>query len=142
EGLKKKIFEEEIKYSKNILKYLMVIHKETGLTIYEKGFYGTEFDPDLIGGFLTAIQNFGSEISSQETAMKKLVYKDFQIELEDGDYIRAALILNGEPTKYLIKNLLKFVNSFENTFRDELQDWAGNLKIFREKEDALSDLFS
>ena len=136
-------YQNEIKnYSQNILKYLMVIHKNTGLTVYEKAFFETKFDPDLVGGFLSAIQSFGSEINSMDTAMKKLVYKDFQIEIEDGDYVRAALILNGEPTEYLLKQLLKYVKEFENVFKIPLRNWTGNLQPFKAQNDNLEKIFS
>ncbi|NHI93997.1 MAG: hypothetical protein EAX96_16025 [Candidatus Lokiarchaeota archaeon] len=129
------------RYSQSILKYLMVIHKGTGLTIYEKAFFKPFIDPDLVGGFLTAIQSFGSEISSTETSMKKLVYKNFQIEIEDGDYIRTALILNGEPTEHLLKQLQKYVKEFENTFRENLINWSGNLQVFKSKDENLEKIF-
>ena len=140
--LNDELVKEQKKYSLNILKYLLVIHNETGLTIYEKNFSDSKLEPDLISGFLTAIQSFGSEISTSETSMKKLVYKDFQIEIEDGDHVRAALILDGEPTSFLIKKLLEFVNLFEREYNDELESWAGNLKVFQRPENLVDKIFS
>ncbi|NHI92927.1 MAG: hypothetical protein EAX96_10535 [Candidatus Lokiarchaeota archaeon] len=139
--LNKARLDQEKNYLHDILKYLMIIHKDTGLTLFEKGFFGFKLDPDLVGGFLTAIQSFGSEISSTETSMKKLVYKDFQIEIEDGDYVRAAIILKGESTIYLIKKLLDYVKYFEKKYENQLPEWSGNLQIFKDEDKDLENFF-
>ena len=56
----------------------MIIHKDIGLTIYNKQI-ALDLDSDLIGGFITAISQFRSEI-------KKVVYKD-NIRIERNVYL-------------------------------------------------------
>jgi hypothetical protein len=99
-------------------------------------------DPDLISGFLTAVQSFGSELSSEKTEMKKLAYKDFEIELNVGDYVRAALFLIGPGTKWLINNLVTFINSFEQQFGEVLKDWHGDVSQFTTAPELVKEIFN
>ncbi|GAG89325.1 unnamed protein product, partial [marine sediment metagenome] len=109
----------EKKYSKRILKFLLVINNLSGLTMFQHAFAKGVIDSDLISGFLTAIQSFGMELSTEGSSeMTKLAYKNFEIELNVGDHIRAALFLSGEASKFLVRNLVTFINDFERTYGD------------------------
>lgn len=137
-GLKNlhKIMEEiERNYSSWIVRYLLVIEKRSGLTIFSKKFGQFDMDTDLVSGFLTAIQSFGSELSQKETAMRKLSYQDFEIELEEGDYVRTALVMQGKVTKYLVKNLFDYVKEFEKKFPDRFSPFDGNISVFESAND-------
>ncbi|MHC1591306.1 MAG: zinc ribbon domain-containing protein, partial [Candidatus Helarchaeales archaeon] len=137
----KRVMEEiERNYSAWILRYLMVIDKGAGLTIFSKSFGDLEMDTDLVSGFLTAIQSFGMEVSRKETSMRKLSYQDFEIEIEEGDYIRAALVLQGKVTKYLVRNLFDFVKRFENEFENALNPFTGNITVFQRADDFSEDI--
>ena len=73
--------------------------------------------------------------------MKKLAYKDFEIELNIGDYIRAALFLTGEASKFLVRNLVIFINDFERTYGKDLKDWTGDVSIFRDAKQLVDKIF-
>ncbi|NHI91248.1 MAG: hypothetical protein EAX96_02010 [Candidatus Lokiarchaeota archaeon] len=135
----------EKKYVINILQYIMVIAKGVGLSIYQFDFTtGSEVDPDLISGFLTAIQDFGMEISrGEDTLMKKLAYKNFQIELDDGEYTKVALILKGEPIEFIMKRLKSFIVEFEGMFKENLgENFMGNVQVFKDAETLVKKNFS
>ncbi len=137
----RKIMEEiERNYSTWVIRYLMVIEKRAGLTIFSKKFGTFEMDTDLVSGFLTAIQSFGMEVTKKETSMRKLSYQDFEIEIEEGDYIRAALVLQGKITKYLVRNLFDYLKKFENTFVDNLQNFDGNITTFSSADEFTEEL--
>ncbi|NHI91895.1 MAG: hypothetical protein EAX96_05290 [Candidatus Lokiarchaeota archaeon] len=130
-------------YAINILQYLMIINRKSGLAIFQYDFTkGDEIDGDLISGFLTAIQDFGKEISrGEDTSMKKLAYKNFQIELDDGEFTKIALILKGKPIKYLNKKLKTFIREFETTFKTELQNFNGDVAVFDPAVDLVTKTF-
>lgn len=129
------------KYTNEILQYLMIIKKDSGLTIYEHNFTEVSIDPDLIGGFLTAIQSFGSELSNEETSMTKLAYKNFEIALDDEENTRAALILKGKPVENLTKKLKNFIKEFELKFKKELKNWTGDVVLFEPADEILKKIF-
>ena len=130
-------------YAMNILQYLMVINKTAGLAIFQHDFSsGSEVDADLISGFLTAIQDFGMEISrGEDTLMKKLAYKNFQIELDDGEFSKTALILKGKPIDYLNKKLKFFITEFETSFKSELENFTGDIAVFDPAVDLVKKIF-
>lgn len=127
----------ENKYTKRILQYLITIEKASGICLFEYSFTKSSLSTNLISGFLTAIRDFGSEISSQETAITKLAYKDFEIVLEEGEKATSALILKGSPPDNLIKKLKSFISEFEQKYKGELTNWDRQV-IFKGKSDELA----
>jgi len=129
-NLNQTIEELEKRYSKNIQRYLIVIEKTSGVAIFRHSFTEQKIDSDLISGFLTAIQSFGAELTTKEASMKKLAYKDFEIELNMGRYVWVALILAGPISKLIIHNLAQFNDSFEQTYEEALRGWYGDVSKF------------
>ncbi|MFX0133879.1 MAG: hypothetical protein ACFFDN_09555, partial [Candidatus Hodarchaeota archaeon] len=128
-------------YSNKILFNLMLINSKSGISMYNYNFSEEILDPDLIGGFLTAIRSFGEEVSKKEAAMKKLSYEYFEIELVEGEFTRAALITMGFPDELTIKKLNKFLNKFESKYRVELELFAGNVLVFEGAKDLVQEIF-
>ncbi|MFX0142254.1 MAG: hypothetical protein ACFFDN_51925, partial [Candidatus Hodarchaeota archaeon] len=139
--LKEDLINKTKQYSRNILFALMVIHKNTGLSIYNHNFKGETLDSDLISGFLTAIRSFGAELSKKETAMKRLSYEYFEIQIEEGEFVNPALITLGFPDELTIKLLNDFLIRFETRYRNELEDFSGNVSLFLDTKDIIQDIF-
>ncbi|MDD1776961.1 MAG: hypothetical protein LUQ65_02255, partial [Candidatus Helarchaeota archaeon] len=118
-------------YMLRIVRYLMIIHKDNGLVLFTQGFGSTKFDSDLVGGFLTAIQSFGTEISGKGTPVTKLAYKDFELELKAGNFITTAIVLAGKATDLIRKKLQGFTDEFERKFKKKLEQWDGNIDAFK-----------
>ncbi|MFX0136229.1 MAG: hypothetical protein ACFFDN_21495 [Candidatus Hodarchaeota archaeon] len=141
--IKDNLFSLEKQYISNILTHIMVLIKTSGVVITAYSFIDEDLEGDLIGGFLTAIQSFGLEISKKETPMRKLSYQDFEIEIEDGKYVRIALILQGEPIPLVTQQLSEFCKKFETHFDSILQDFRGDISIFvKETPSLISEIFS
>ncbi|MBD3227873.1 MAG: hypothetical protein GF329_06765 [Candidatus Lokiarchaeota archaeon] len=140
-SLQNKLFEIEEKYTKRILVFLLVIEDNSGLSLLEHGFKDKKLDPDLISGFLTAIQSFGMELTTAPTEMKKLAYKNFEIEINVGDYIRAALFLSGPCSNYLVKKLVEFINKFEQKYEKPLKNWTGDVSKFEDAPQLVKEIF-
>ncbi|MCJ7649853.1 MAG: hypothetical protein MUP85_14665, partial [Candidatus Lokiarchaeota archaeon] len=69
------------------LEHILVLYKGTGTCVFFKS-YGSEIiDPELIGGFLSAVSSFGKEMVAQE-ALNEISYGDKMLLLADGVYIR------------------------------------------------------
>lgn len=135
----------EKQYISNILTHIMVLLKTSGVVLSVYSFAdGKMLDSDLIGGFLTAIQSFGMEISKKETStMKKISYQDFEIEIEDGDFVRIALILQGLPIPLVYQKLSDFCKKFESQFNNELKNFKGDISVFeREVNSIINEIFS
>ncbi|MHA1264535.1 MAG: hypothetical protein ACTSRS_04790 [Candidatus Helarchaeota archaeon] len=131
----------EENYSKSILRYLMVLNKDSGIVMYSQAFGGFEFDEDLVSGFLTAISSFGVEVSKKETIMKAIQYQDFEIIVEGGKYSRVALVLKGHMTDLLHSKLSKFIKKFEEVYRDELESWTGDVSALEDTDYLVYQIF-
>ena len=139
--INERIQEHERDYGLRILAYLMIIDKKSGVVLFEKNITNLHLDPDLIGGFLHALQSFGMEIAASETSMKTLSYESYQFQIETGDYTRVALIIRGTPNQYLITKLNEFTTQFEQAFNDQIQHFSGHTKAFEAAEDLVELIF-
>ena len=132
----------ESNYSQRVARYLLLIHKVSGLCLFNHKFGPGKFDPDLMSGFLQAIQSFGSEISSSDDAgMRRLSYKDFEISLEEGAQVRVALVGVGKITNLLQDRLLDFVKLFSSQFQAELAEFRGNVAVFSPTTEIIKTIF-
>lgn len=127
------------------INYILIIHKDAGVTIYNKQI-SMDLDSDLIGGFLTAISQFRSELKKDtiSTISEKgleMDYYDFKIVITDGKYARVALILDGIPSDALKENQWDFTRRFETKFGGNLVDFNGDIKPFRETDELVDRIF-
>lgn len=114
------------------LRYLLVIHRVVGATLFHRQFGTWEINPDLISGFLTAIQSFGSEIKSETAPIRKMAYKGFEILLnQEGALTFTALIVDGIISEWHEKKLAEFTKEFEKEFHNNLKSWSGELTQFK-----------
>jgi hypothetical protein len=136
-----KILDDLVKIS-----YIMIIHKNVGVSIYNKQISLEGIDSDLISGFLQAISQFRSEIKKGSTADKgrgfEMDYGDFKIVITDGNYVRCALILDGTPSEKLKESQRLFTEDFEKRFGLILKDFTGDITPFREADNLVEKHFN
>ncbi|MBY9019383.1 MAG: hypothetical protein KGD66_11190, partial [Candidatus Lokiarchaeota archaeon] len=123
------------------LEHILVLYKGTGTCIYFKSYGSEEIDPELIGGFLSAVSSFGKEMVAQE-ALNEISYGDKMLLLTDGVYIRVALVLGKKGSLILRRNLKRFIEAFENTYKDILPKWRGQLNHFMNAGQLVDDLLN
>ncbi|MFW9946572.1 MAG: hypothetical protein ACFFDX_07055, partial [Candidatus Odinarchaeota archaeon] len=123
------------------LEHILVLYKETGTCVFFKSYGSEQIDPELIGGFLTAVSSFGKEMVAQE-ALNEISYGDKMLLLADGEYIRIALVLTKKASLILRRNLKEFISVFEKTYKDILPNWRGQLAYFRNSGELVDDLLS
>jgi len=112
------------------LEHILVLYKGTGTCIFFKSYGSEQIDPELIGGFLTAVSSFGKEMATQE-ALNEISYGDKMLLLADGQFIRVALVLGKKASLILRRHLKEFIDSFEKTYKEVLPTWRGQLNHFR-----------
>ncbi|WP_371805894.1 hypothetical protein [Candidatus Lokiarchaeum ossiferum] len=123
------------------LHHIMIIHKATGVSLFFKSFAEEELDPDLISGFLSAVQSFGKEIKSQKS-LNELSYGDKILLFSDGVFIRVTLVLGKSASPYMKRNLAKFVGRFEAEYHTKLEKWRGQLNTFADAGDLIDDILN
>lgn len=129
------------------ISHVMIIHKDVGVSIYNKEIAMAKIDPDLIGGFLHAISAFRTEIKKGEEAPKEgkgfeMDYGDFKIILTDGNFVRVALISDGIPSIKLKETQVAFTTEFENTYQSVLGKFDGDITHFRDADLMIEKFFN
>ena len=99
--------------SQDNLKFVLIIHKKTGLVIHEKDFYGIKFGPDFIHGLFKEMEI--------DESRKKFLFNDFIIRIEENDDYRMFFILSAEPTELLNEKFKVFLIEFAKAFPDPMK---------------------
>jgi predicted transcriptional regulator len=128
-------------YGQFILSYLLILEKTSGITIFEKDLGDLRINPDLVGGFLHALQSFGREISSTDSSMQTLTYEDYKFQIDTGKQVRVALILLGTPNQFVITQLKTFVHQFEQNFEEAITHFTGSMDPFKPASALFSAIF-
>lgn len=123
------------------MRYLMVIHYRVGASVYSRKLGHWKMDSDMIGGFLTAMQDFSAEIKKKNIPMKRMEYKEFEILIEQGKYVFAALFIDQKESEWLRKKLISYVKKFEKYFESGLKQWRGELATFSNSGFLVDEVF-
>ncbi len=142
ENITHKIEAIEHTYALRITIYLMVIGKTSGISFCEFGLQDSELEPDLLSGFLSAIQSFGTELSKEDVPMKKIAYKNLEIELHAGEVSICALLANGQIRDHLSSMLKQFSKEFETKYIDIAKSWSGDVTLFKDVKLIFEKIFS
>jgi len=129
------------------ISYIMVILKESGISIYNKMLSAKEIEPDLISGFLHAVAQFKREIKRDllETEVSKgfeMDYGDFKIVITDSKFVRVAFILEETPSYLLKENQTALTIEFEQKFKPYLEKFTGDLTPFGKADELIEKYFS
>ncbi len=114
------------------LNYLMIIEKNTGLSVYDQFFTGKIFDSTLVSGFLEAIRAFGIELTGtyEQSQTVKLEYKDSKILMSEFRNFRIILILKENPSDDFIVSVRSLCYDIDNEYGELLQKFIGQLSQF------------
>ncbi|MHA2246510.1 MAG: ATP-binding protein [Candidatus Hodarchaeales archaeon] len=121
-------------------KHILILHKRTGICIFEIGITMLKIDPQLVSGFLSAISGLFSELKKdlvKERTILRIFTEEigdraFKIVTVEGTNSVSAIILDRTP-KYLNsfkRRIRNFSYAFETEFRTTLEEFVGILDDF------------
>ncbi|MFX1274002.1 MAG: hypothetical protein ACFFBP_02135 [Promethearchaeota archaeon] len=115
-----------------MLHNVYLIHQLTGICLIHRKYGSIEFNQDLVSGFLTALKDFSVEFSKGSGELKVIDMQVFYLMLvfKEGVLITAAADKN-DDSKITHKALTEIIDKFVEKFGDILNDWAGDVRIFR-----------
>jgi len=123
------------------LQHILIIHKLSGTCLFSYSCSALNFDPDLVSGFLQAISSFGTEVSAHETGLEEIKYQGFVVALSEGELVRSAFICNQSPDRTLLSSIKYFTIKFEDEFRRYLENWTGDVSVFKRAYQLVEDYF-
>ena len=131
------------------LNRLLVLHKDSGICVFDP-FAEESQDATLVAGFLQAISTFGHDLADspglangekEEATLRELTYEGFRILIHDGQFVRNALVLSGQPSDQLRNRLENFTTAFEKRYRKDFENWAGRVDQFNGASDLVEEIF-
>ncbi|MGV9172667.1 MAG: hypothetical protein ACOC44_11075 [Promethearchaeia archaeon] len=120
----------EPKY-RSIFRNFLLINQENGIPIISYSSPLEEIDDVLISGFLTAMDNFVSEVGGA-TALEEINYKGFFVQAAYGELVKVALFLNESADQILKERIDYFIKYFERKYREQIKRFnnTGNTSVF------------
>ncbi|MHA1192843.1 MAG: hypothetical protein ACTSP9_11175 [Promethearchaeota archaeon] len=108
------------------IKHILIMDNESGLSLLNYPVSSAEIDASLLSGFIQANITFSesSEVSGNmhgsiiEHHFYEFQYKDFNILLKNGEFIRICLILDHKASLHMKSNVDQFLDIFEDIFND------------------------
>jgi len=102
--------------------------KESGLTLINYPVSGVDIDANLLSGFIQANITFSesekvaskNSIALFEYQFYEFQYKNFNILLKDGSFIRVCLILDHKASDHMRNHMFQFLDSFEIHYQEDL----------------------
>jgi len=114
------------------LQYLLFIHKDAGMSLDSIEWTAESLDQDLISGFVSAIDSFGSSFSDSK-GLQEIRYRGFVISFAEGSYVKACLFLRDKPSTRLKELLVFALKKWEALFEEEIKNFKGKLQSFSQK---------
>ncbi|MFW9937943.1 MAG: hypothetical protein ACFFD5_09855 [Candidatus Thorarchaeota archaeon] len=114
------------------IKHIIIMDRLSGLTLLNYPVSGVDIDPNLLSGFIQANINFSESenISNKDSLFEyqfyELQYKNFNIILKDGDFIRLCLILDHIASKKMKKQIFQFLELFEKKYNNDLIEFQNS----------------
>ncbi len=131
------------------LNRLLVLHKDSGICVFDP-FAEESQDATLVAGFLQAISTFGHDLgdspglandTENARALRELQYEGFRILINDGEFVRVALVLSGTPSDQLRNRLETFSDAFESRYKADFRKWNGRVDQFNSASDLVEEVF-
>ncbi|MFW9972466.1 MAG: hypothetical protein ACFFDF_19935, partial [Candidatus Odinarchaeota archaeon] len=112
------------------IRHIIVMDKESGLTLVNYTVSGEGINADLLSGFIQANITFSESHttynkdldSTRNHNFYEFQYQNFNILLKDGDHIRLCLMLDSKASENMKNQVLQFIPEFEENFRQELHN--------------------
>ena len=113
-----------------MIQAVYILIADSGLCVLDRKYGTADMDPNLISGFLTALIQFGRELSDgNRVHVIDFGAFDICLSLKD-NVIVAATVDKVDDGNAAMAVLAEVNNAFSKTFCNMLQDWDGNLEPF------------
>lgn len=122
-----------------MMHYVLIIHRETGVLLFEKKLSNEfkELSSELISGLIIAIKNFSEMIKLGEAST--FAAHNFKIVCASSENIYTSIIVDSIDNEEEIRSLAqKISNEFEKQY--DITTRLGNISIFRDFTEKLHDI--
>ncbi len=117
----------KLKWQESKVQEIFVLHSN-GLVIAHAGSHEvTGIDRDMVGGMLTAIQNFVQEAfhTSEMDSLKSLSMGQLRVLIEAKGDVVVAVLFTGHEARELRKDVIRLMDELDQNFGTVIHDWRG-----------------
>jgi hypothetical protein len=121
------------------LEYFIIIHKKSGLNIYEQILASKSIDASLITGFLEAIRTFGIELTGadEQSQTIKLEYHKSKVLMSEFKSFRILLVMKENPSHDFLESIKDLSYDIDNRYGSLIENFKGNIDAFADIKDLL-----
>jgi len=121
------------------LNYVLIIEKNSSLSVYDQVFTDKKMNTVLLSGFLEAIRTFGIELtgSKEHSQIIKLDYHNSKILMAEFKNFRLILIMKELPSESFYDLISAFTFEIEEKYGSYLETFKGDLNPFNTIEEVL-----
>ncbi len=108
------------------IRAILAIHKNSGSLLYS---YTIESDdnfriksPEFVSGVLHALRAIGKEIGFQDQHFNKIVYGDYHIASDEGEFCQVVVVSRSEPSSVIQDNILLLIKAMEKKFAPKFKE--------------------
>jgi hypothetical protein len=117
----------------------------SGILIARRGRETESVDSDILSSMLTAVQDFIKDSFDGKTKTKerlrRLQYGGQEIEIEHGDHVYLAVVIDGVGTEHLYSRMKGIISKIESDYSKVFPGWKGNREVFDGMEKYFTELF-
>ncbi len=137
-------FSPQLKWQESLVREVYILHS-SGLVIAHAGAHDEfgEIDRDMVGGMLTAIQNFVQEAfhASEMDSLKSLSMGKLRVLIEARGSVVVAVIFTGPGARELRRGVVGLLEELDRKFGPILADWKGEKRLAAPVQDWLEKRF-
>ncbi len=121
---------------REIFRNIIIISIDSGVPILSYTSEVNPMDDGLLSGFLTAMDNFVSEIGGSDNILEDINYKGVYIQAAYGKLVKIALFLSKPSDQILKERLAFFIRHFEEKNKMKIEKFikSGEASLFDSKE--------
>jgi hypothetical protein len=120
----------KLKTSK-FLHHVWILDVRSGVCIFEQHYTINHIDSDLVSGFLTAMRNFGQEITN--SLMEEISFQNLKFSMGISKTIMLVCGLSEQATRAGARDLIDVIMfEFEHRYGNALDHFMGNCSVFTE----------
>jgi len=100
-----------------------------------------DFDKDVMGGMLTAVQAFVKDSFRAKGELNEITYGQMRILIEGGEHLLLAAVLSRGFPGLIRRRMRAALDAIETEYANVLVGWDGDVHKFRDADSFLEELF-
>jgi hypothetical protein len=116
------------------------VFMQEGSCVFEHKFRGMQSDASLLTSALSAISSIIKETTRSEGGLRFVDHGDVKFMFAEAPNIISVVVSTQYRQIFRVK-LERFTQSFYDTFKEEIDNWKGNLRVFNMAHEFIKDIF-